>query len=132
MSSPSRKRRTIAVTLSSFALLSLALGYATYRLIPSRTTQLAGELVQRVDTQERVVALTFDDGPTDADASTVLDALASRHVTATFYLNGREIVANPDATARVIADGHEIGNHPSSVEHGSDDLGDALRSALAD
>ena len=89
----------------------MSLGYGTYRLIPSRTTQLAGQLVQRVDTDERVVALTFDDGPTDADVDAVLEALAQRGVVATFYLNGKDIEANPEATQAVIAGGHEIGNH---------------------
>lgn len=105
------RRRTLAVTLSTLVVAALSVGYATYRLIPSRTTQLTGELVHRVDTDDRVVALTFDDGPTEADAATVLDALAERGVLATFYLNGREIVANPDAMQRIIAEGHEIGNH---------------------
>ncbi|WP_240792212.1 MULTISPECIES: polysaccharide deacetylase family protein [unclassified Salinibacterium] len=99
------------MTFSTLVVAVLGVGYATYRLIPSRTTQLAGELVHRVDTNDRVVALTFDDGPTEADAAAVLDALAERGVLATFYLNGREIVANPDAVQRIIADGHEIGNH---------------------
>lgn len=111
MTGSSRKRRTVAVTISTLVAVALALGYGTYRLIPSRTTQLAGELVQRVDTDERVVALTFDDGPTEADAAAVLDVLAQRGVTATFYLNGREITENPDATQRIIAEGHEVGNH---------------------
>ncbi|WP_403020572.1 polysaccharide deacetylase family protein [Salinibacterium sp. GXW1014] len=106
-----RTWRTLAVTLSTLVVAALSVGYVAYRLIPSRTTQLAGELVHRVDTDDRVVALTFDDGPTDADAAAVLDALAERGVLATFYLNGREIVANPDAMQRIIAEGHEIGNH---------------------
>ncbi len=111
MSMSRRTWRTLAVTLSTLVVAALSVGYVAYRLIPSRTTQLAGELVHRVDTDDRVVALTFDDGPTDADAAAVLDALAERGVLATFYLNGREIVANPDAMQRIIAEGHEIGNH---------------------
>ncbi|MBF0671629.1 MAG: polysaccharide deacetylase family protein [Salinibacterium sp.] len=111
MSMSRRTWRTLAVTLSTLVVAALSVGYATYRLIPSRTTQLAGELVHRVDTDDRVVALTFDDGPTEADAGAVLDALAERGVLATFYLNGREIVANPEAMQRIIAEGHEIGNH---------------------
>lgn len=92
-------------------VVALVVGFATYRLIPSRTTQLAGELVQRVVTDELVVALTFDDGPTDADADAVLEALAERGVRATFYLNGRNIERNPDTMRRIIEGGHEIGNH---------------------
>lgn len=99
------------MTVSTLLVAAIALVYLTYRLIPSRTLQLAGELVQRVESDERVVALTFDDGPTEADAAAVLDALAERGVRATFYLNGRDITENPDATRRIVAAGHEIGNH---------------------
>ena len=99
------------MTLAAIVIVAVALGFGTYRLIPSRTTQLAGELVQRVETDERIVALTFDDGPSDADADAVLDALAQRGVVATFYLNGRDIEQNSDAMQAIIAGGHEIGNH---------------------
>ncbi len=104
-----RRRRVVAV--AALVVIAVAIGFGTYRLIPSRTTQLAGELVQRVDTDERVVALTFDDGPTNADADAVLEALAEREVVATFYLNGKDIEANLEAVHAIIAGGHEIGNH---------------------
>ena len=104
-------RRRLTLVLAALVIIAVTLGYGTYRLIPSRTTQLAGELVQRVETDERIVALTFDDGPTDADADAVLEALAQRGVVATFYLNGRDIEENPDAIRAIIAGGHEIGNH---------------------
>jgi peptidoglycan/xylan/chitin deacetylase (PgdA/CDA1 family) len=97
--------------VAALVIVAVSLGYGTYRLIPSRTTQLAGQLVQRVETNERVVALTFDDGPTDADVDAVLDSLAQRGVVATFYFNGKDIEANPEAMQAVIAGGHEIGNH---------------------
>jgi peptidoglycan/xylan/chitin deacetylase (PgdA/CDA1 family) len=99
------------LVLAALIIVAVALGFGTYRLIPSRTTQLAGELVQRVETDERVVALTFDDGPTDADADAVLEALAQRGVVATFYVNGQDIEKNSDAMQAIIAGGHEIGNH---------------------
>lgn len=99
------------MTLAALVIVAVAISFGTYRLIPSRTTQLAGELVQRVETDERIVALTFDDGPTDADADAVLETLAQRGVVATFYLNGQDIEKNPDAMQAIIAGGHEIGNH---------------------
>ncbi|WP_107659680.1 polysaccharide deacetylase family protein [Nocardia suismassiliense] len=88
----------------------LAAAVGGYYLMNSRTYQLAGRLVDRVDTTDKVVALTLDDGPTDK-APEVLKTLADNQVTATFYLNGRDLAAHP-AHGRAIAEaGHEIGNH---------------------
>lgn len=92
-------------------VLLLMSGYAIHRVIQTRSWQIAGELVSRVETDERVVALTFDDGPTDADADAVLDVLAEKDVPATFYVNGQGVEGNAATMQRIIGEGHEIGNH---------------------
>ncbi|MFI5714483.1 polysaccharide deacetylase family protein [Nocardia sp. NPDC051750] len=81
-----------------------------YFLMNSRTYQLAGRLVDRVETSDKIVALTLDDGPTD-HAPEVLDLLAAAGVPATFYLNGRDLAARPELGRAIAAAGHEIGNH---------------------
>ncbi|WP_280434261.1 polysaccharide deacetylase family protein [Nocardia carnea] len=99
-------------------MIGAALGLVTvlvvlaggYFLMNSRTYQLAGRLVDRVETDAKVVALTLDDGPGE-HAGEVLDLLAAADIPATFYLNGRDLAARP-ALGRAIAEaGHEIGNH---------------------
>ena len=94
------------------AVLALVLVVATggYFLMNSRTYQLAGRLVDRVDTDEKVVALTLDDGPSER-APEVLALLATAGIPATFYLNGRDLAARPDLGRAIVAAGHEIGNH---------------------
>lgn len=57
------------------------------------------------------VALTFDDGPDPAWTASVLDVLRQHGATATFFLQGNRVEARPDLAARIVADGHEIGNH---------------------
>ncbi|MFC4126116.1 polysaccharide deacetylase family protein [Nocardia rhizosphaerae] len=88
----------------------VAVAAGLYVLMNSRTYQLAGRLVDRVETTEKVVALTFDDGPTDRTPE-VLRTLADLEVTATFYLIGDNLAANPEYGAAIAAAGHEIGNH---------------------
>lgn len=56
------------------------------------------------------VALTFDDGPGDYTAQ-VLDDLDARRAAATFFLQGYRVAQNPDVVVRMLAEGHEIGNH---------------------
>lgn len=84
--------------------------FGAYTLSKSRTFQLAGEIVNRVDTTEKVVALTFDDGPTEWTPE-ILNVLAAKKILATFYLNGADLDRHPDAGAAIARAGHEIGNH---------------------
>ncbi|GAB2646893.1 polysaccharide deacetylase family protein [Nocardia goodfellowii] len=101
----------IGSALTLVVLVVLAVG--GYYLMNSRTYQLAGRLVDRVDTSAKVVALTFDDGPT-AKTPEVLKVLAEAGVPATFYLNGRDLAANPEAGRALAQAGHELGNHTYS------------------
>ncbi|MFE3023763.1 polysaccharide deacetylase family protein [Nocardia tengchongensis] len=103
------KRRlyiTGALTLVVLVLTSVGL----YALMNSRTYQVAGRLVSRVDTTDKLVALTLDDGPTDRTPA-ILKALADAAVPATFYLIGGELAAHPDQGRAIAESGNEIGNH---------------------
>jgi len=57
------------------------------------------------------VAMTFDDGPSAANTPRLLDMLKQRNIKATFFLIGQNAAANPDIVRRILAEGHEIGNH---------------------
>ncbi|MGW6426826.1 polysaccharide deacetylase family protein [Nocardia sp. NPDC055053] len=91
----------------------LAVVAGLYVLMNSRTYQLTGTLVDRVDTDEKLVALTFDDGPTERTPE-ILRMLAELRVPATFYLVGDNLAAHPEYGAAIAAAGHEIGNHSYS------------------
>lgn len=73
--------------------------------------RLARRIVWRVETTERVVALSFDDGPHPEFTSAILDLLAEHGLPATFFLIGKYVRRYP-ALAQLLADtGHELGNH---------------------
>lgn len=57
------------------------------------------------------VALTFDDGPDPVRTPALLDALRELGVKATFFVVGADVDANPDVCRRIVAEGHELGNH---------------------
>jgi len=65
----------------------------------------------RVRTSRKVVAITFDDGPHPENTPRLLDMLKERKIKATFYVVGNMVKYNPQLLARMIAEGHEIGNH---------------------
>ena len=61
--------------------------------------------------QQKLVALTFDDGPNAATTSQALDILAKYHVKGTFFMLGKNVAGNEQLVKRVHDEGHEIGNH---------------------
>lgn len=63
------------------------------------------------NTKEKVLALTFDDGPDPIDTPEILDILKAKNVRATFFVLGQAAQENPDLLKRLIKEGHEIGNH---------------------
>jgi peptidoglycan/xylan/chitin deacetylase (PgdA/CDA1 family) len=64
-----------------------------------------------IDTNEKIVALTFDDGPSERWTPRILDELKKAGVKATFFMIGEHVEKYPDIVQRVHNEGHEIGNH---------------------
>lgn len=60
------------------------------------------------------LAITFDDGPHPKNTPRLLDMLKERGIKATFYVIGQNVVQYPEIMQRIIAEGHEIGNHSYS------------------
>ena len=83
-------------------------------VVNSSTFQLFGDYVASVKTTDRVVALTFDDGPSPWHTPKVLNELDRHHVKATFFMMGRNVERYPDVARDVLRRGHEIGNHSYS------------------
>src|SRR5258708_13114356 len=57
------------------------------------------------------IAMTFDDGPSPETTPRLLDILKQRNIKATFFMIGQNAERNPEIVKRILADGHEIGNH---------------------
>ena len=68
-------------------------------------------LPARAAWDSKLVALTFDDGPSGKYTQALLEGLYDRGVTATFLLCGYRIEQFPDITQRIFEEGHEIGLH---------------------
>ena len=94
--------------------LAAAAAVGLREVVNSSTFQLFGDYVARVDTNERVVALTFDDGPDPWHTPRVLAVLDQHHVKATFFMMGRNVERYPEVAREVLRRGHEIGNHSYS------------------
>ena len=99
----------------SLALALVLVAWGAYWLMDSRTVQLLGDHVSRVETTHKVVALTFDDGPEDMYVSELLADLRRYDARATFYVIGADARAHPAAMIALVAAGEELGNH--SYDH---------------
>jgi len=81
--------------------------------MPAVRAYLNQRILCEVETDEKRVALTFDDGPHPRHTPELLDMLARKSIRATFFVVGRRVKQFPRVLERVAAEGHEIGNHTS-------------------
>lgn len=106
--------------MKKFAVIMVVIGlclvlFVGYGLSKSRIHQLFGKIVSRVETEEKLIALTFDDGPND-NTQDLVEVLDQLDIPATFYLIGSEIQSNQEFGKSLVEAGHEIGNHSYSHE----------------
>ncbi|WP_341531057.1 polysaccharide deacetylase family protein [Nostoc sp. UHCC 0302] len=78
--------------------------------IPSRSK---GAIIQaaKLLPSQKVIALTFDDGPWPGSTAQVLDILQKNHIKGTFFVIGQNVKNYPGLLKQEIAQGHVIGNH---------------------
>ena len=74
-------------------------------------TALGNKSLYRVDVTDKVVALTFDDGPDPRYTLPILDTLRQYQAPACFFVVGKNVEAHPEIAKRIILEGHEIANH---------------------
>jgi len=72
-----------------------------------------GETIEaaKLTPEQKVIALTFDDGPWPESTAQVLDILKQNQIKGTFFLIGQNVKNYPSLVKREIAEGHVIGNH---------------------
>lgn len=89
------------------------------------------------DTSKKVIYLTFDCGYENGNMPVILEALKKHNVHATFFVVGNFIKTSPDLLKRIVAEGHQVGNHTynhpnmssiSSKEAFQKELGDLEKS----
>ena len=98
--------------LQKFLLFPIALFFAVSLLI--KVTNFPNYFgINRADTEEKVIALTYDDGPSPS-TNHLLDILDRYQVKATFFEIGRNIEKHSEIVPMIVARGHELANHSYS------------------
>jgi len=85
------------------------------KLIPAKTPGFVKSLfpnfIWNIDTQNKELYLTFDDGPTPNVTPWVLEQLKTYNAKATFFCIGSNIEKYPEILKAILSDGHTVGNH---------------------
>ncbi len=84
------------------------------RFANSLNSQVFGELVNHVNTTEKAVALTYDDGPNPPYTNQLLELLERNQIKATFFVIGKIAEKYPETVQLILSKGHEVGNHSYS------------------
>lgn len=85
---------------------------------PQFIQKLFPSFTWKVPTQEKVLYITFDDGPTTSLTPWILETLKSYNAQATFFCVGKEVQKNPSLVSHIVEAGHTIGNHTFSHPNG--------------
>jgi len=103
--------RQLLIIIISFVIF-LALFFRGRSWITGyRSPQWIGYYVRHVNTSEKVIALTFDDGPNPPYTNQILSVLDNYDVKATFFVIGLNALRYPEIIKQIQTNGHEIGNH---------------------
>ena len=105
-----KSKRKIIIFAIIIALVA-GVSYGQFRLRRASALHVFAEVISYVVTSEQVVALTFDDGPNPEATGLILDILQKYGAFATFFVTGENAERYPELISRIIAEGHELGNH---------------------
>ncbi len=103
------------VATSVFLVFGVALWLKPEWLI-SHLRKQSPAVLYSVETDEKIVALTIDDGPDASGSPKILDILDEYDAHATFFLISTHIPGNEAFVERMVAEGHELGNHLTADE----------------
>lgn len=105
------KKKLILIGIGFIVIVLLSAGL--FKVTKLRTFQFFGGLTYQVETEEKVIAITFDDGPTK-NVDQLLPLLDQYKAKATFFLIGQDIEKYPEEAEKLVEAGHQIGNHTYS------------------
>jgi peptidoglycan-N-acetylglucosamine deacetylase len=96
------------------AAVGLAFGLWFWWACATPTSTFFRPVLVRGPREGKRVSLTFDDGPSVRFTGQVLDILREQRVPATFFVCGKNVEEHPELLRRIVAEGHEVGNHTYS------------------
>lgn len=111
LSAPEKLRVGMVLTLPTGAAPTTTPTAPTTTPTTTKPTTTPAVTTGKTDKFEKVVSLTFDDGPHPVNTPRVLDILKRHGVKATFFVTGQGVEKQPELIRRIVAEGHALGNH---------------------
>lgn len=103
------------MVLSLIAIISFGINVLPNTVTVSNTVLTKNEMpIYCVKTDEKKVALTFDCAYENNDTQKILDTLEKYNIKATFFVTGDWVQKYPNAVKKIVAAGHDLGNHSSN------------------
>lgn len=104
--------KPIGIKITVFIIIFSLLAYGTYAMDRGRPYyEKKGYVLWGIKTEEKVIALTFDDGPHTKYTPQILDLLSEYDAKATFFVVGERAEMYPDLIYQIDQEGHELANH---------------------
>jgi peptidoglycan/xylan/chitin deacetylase (PgdA/CDA1 family) len=103
-------RRPVRLGLG-IALLGIVAGFVLTLNAVLPANHFYGPVFSEIRTTQKLVALTFDDGPNPPYTGQILDILKEKQIPATFFLVGQNAARHPELVRRIVSEGHQLGNH---------------------
>jgi peptidoglycan/xylan/chitin deacetylase (PgdA/CDA1 family) len=120
----------VATTATFCLAIAAFVAFVAYEVAESPGSQVFGKTLVSGPRDERVVALTYDDGPNPPYTTAIVDVLHEEHVHATFFVVGQAVQAYPAVVRLEAHDGNAIGNHTWAHDHLVLDDSASLRETL--
>lgn len=104
-----KKRKILMIVINIIIIVSI-IAVGLFYTSKSRSFQFFGDLYRTIPNEDKKIALTFDDGPSEHTMK-IIDKLQKLEVSATFFLCGTDIAKRPEDAKAIAKAGYGIGNH---------------------
>ena len=105
------RKNYLLLSLCIFALFVFVINDKSFADKGRRYYEEAGQILWDIKTDEKVIALTFDDGPHKKYTPEILDVLSKHDAKATFFIVGENAEKNPELALRIHDENHELAIH---------------------
>jgi len=112
-----KTRKTMRKTMTTALAATIGLAGSAVYFSPWLWRRYRMNRIRKKLIENRILALTYDDGPSNPLTPQLLDLLGQRDARASFFMLGRHAQQHPEIVDRVLREGHDVGCHSDQHMH---------------